>query len=137
MTRNARVFAARRCDSNCRFAGSSLDSAALESAVMTKSLLIPILLVSASFRGEAIDVFDSPGPGYRQQIERQQIERAVPQVKVVREPTLPNVSRSVPLTHPRYAPFPSATSLHPDHSVPPLSPSVINAFSEPIRLISK
>jgi hypothetical protein len=95
---------------------------------MKKSLLIPILVVSASFSGRAIDLFDSPGPGYRQQIETQLIERAVPRIKVGRDATFPNVSLSLPLTHPKYAPFPSATALDPKHSAPPLSTSIFNAF---------
>ena len=81
------------------------------------------------------DVFDSPGPGYWQQIER-----AFPRpVKDV--PTTPihiaPWSWSFSLSHLQNQPFPAAKLLDSTHSAPSLSPSIVNAFSEPIRFLSR
>lgn len=113
----------------------------MKRVVKKKPLLISIIVASASISSMAADLFDSPGPGYRQQIERlerHQIESAFPRwVKdVPRDPVL-NVSFSFPFTHPMYQPVPAATLLDPKNSVPSLSPLIINAFSEPIRFTSK
>ena len=110
----------------------------MKRVVMKKPLLISIIVASASISSMAADLFDSPGPGYRHQIERHQIESAFPRwVKdVPRDPVL-NVSFSFPFTHPMYQPVPAATLLDPKNSVPSLSPLIINAFSEPIRFTSK
>jgi hypothetical protein len=103
---------------------------------MKKPLLIPVILASASLSSTAVELIDSPGPGYRHQIETQMIESALPrQMKVVPNPSFPKVRLSLPLTHPKYEPFPAAALLK--HSASPLSPSVTNAFSEPIRFTAK
>ena len=99
---------------------------------MNKSLLIPIIVAAASNSSMAVDLIDSPGPAYRQQIER-----AFPRAVKERTEYLPKISISFPLTHPTYEPSPAAKLLDSKHSVPPLSPLIINAFSEPIRFTSK
>ena len=103
---------------------------------MNKTLLLSIIVFgSAPFICKAGDVFDSPGPGYRQQIERVFPRRvkdvpADPIIGVV-------VSSPFPLSQLQYQPFAAANLLDSKNSVPPLSPSITNAFSEPIRFLSR
>jgi hypothetical protein len=97
----------------------------MKRVVMKKPLLISIIVASASVSSMAADLFDSPGPGYRQ------IESQYFGVKVQRDPITGIVSQ-VPYQLLRAAKLPE-----PKNSVPPLSPLIINAFSEPIRFTSK
>jgi hypothetical protein len=104
----------------------------MKRVAMKKPLLIAIIVASTPLRSMAADLIDSPGPGYRQQMEI-----ATPRVVKERTEDLPRISISLPLTHPAYEPFPAAKLLDSKHSVPPLSFLIINAFSEPIRFTSK
>ena len=103
----------------------------MKRVVIKKPLLISVIVASASVSIMAADLFDSPGPGYRHQIES-----AFPR-RVKEVPPVLNVTFLFPLTHPMYQPVPAATLLDPKNSVPSLSPLIVNPFSEPIRFNSK
>jgi hypothetical protein len=113
---------------------------------MTKPRLISIIGFATAFVScisVAGEIFDAPGPGYRQQLERVKdiapVVRVGPPVYYVVTSALPDLDLPNP--------FPSSKLFEANDSTPWLSPSILLrrvlldplpvAFSQPIRLFNR
>ena len=108
---------------------------------MIKPRVISIIGFASAFVSSisvAGEIFDSPGPGYRQQIERafsSRVKDVAPDFCVGR-PVIHVVTSSFPSVD-LPTPFPSSKLLDANDSTLALSPSILGAFSQPIRLFNR
>ena len=112
---------------------------------MNNSLVTSIILfatTSICSVSIAADIYDAPGPGYHQQNERmrQEIERVFRTITTDIQNDTPFSGPIIHSHHTSFAtpslpsPFPDAKPLNPNDSTASLSPSIVRAFSVPIRL---